>query len=71
MFKHRRFRVGVVLVVAWVVLAVVERRAEHAPWGDAVPQGLIWASVVAGVWWFAEWTQGRRPGPDRHRRADW
>ncbi|WP_406406411.1 hypothetical protein OG923_00720 [Streptomyces halstedii] len=46
-----------VLLSGWLVLTAVERWAEQAPWPDAVAAGLLWACVVAGVWWFAEWTQ--------------
>ncbi|MEU2679698.1 MULTISPECIES: hypothetical protein [unclassified Streptomyces] len=45
------------LLSGWVVLTAVERWAEQAPWPGAVRGGLLWACVVAGVWWFAEWTQ--------------
>ncbi|MEU1211588.1 hypothetical protein ACFYSH_07895 [Streptomyces sp. NPDC005791] len=46
-----------VLVSGWVALTAVERWAEHAPWPRAMLGGLLWSCVVAGVWWFAEWTQ--------------
>ncbi|MFJ6852161.1 hypothetical protein ACIQM3_16780 [Streptomyces sp. NPDC091271] len=46
-----------VLLIGWLVLTGVERWAERAPWPSAVLGGLMWACVVAGVWWFAEWTQ--------------
>ncbi|MFC8229766.1 hypothetical protein [Streptomyces sp. NPDC057287] len=45
------------LLSGWVALTAVERWAEQAPWSSAVLRGLLWACVVAGVWWFAEWTQ--------------
>ncbi|MFD6278959.1 hypothetical protein ACFWFI_25840 [Streptomyces sp. NPDC060209] len=45
------------LLSGWVVLTAVERWAERAPWPGAVLGGLLWSCVVAGVWWFAEWTQ--------------
>ncbi|MFD8798227.1 hypothetical protein [Streptomyces atroolivaceus] len=57
MFRYRRVRVLTVLLGGWVALTAVERWAEQAPWPDAVLGGLLWACVVAGVWWFAEWTQ--------------
>ncbi|MGW0791438.1 hypothetical protein ACWD04_25140 [Streptomyces sp. NPDC002911] len=57
MFRYRRVRVLTVLLSGWVVLTAVERWAEHAPWPRAVLGGLLWSCVVAGVWWFAEWTQ--------------
>ncbi|MFI2779986.1 hypothetical protein [Streptomyces sp. ALB3] len=57
MFRYRRVRVLTVLISAWVALTAVERWAEDAPWPSAVRGGLVWACVVAGVWWFAEWTQ--------------
>ncbi|MFC9123722.1 hypothetical protein ACFTXO_28625 [Streptomyces sp. NPDC057067] len=57
MFRYRRVRVLTVLLSGWVVLTAVERWAEQAPWPGAVRGGLLWACVVAGVWWFAEWTQ--------------
>ncbi|MFC9948585.1 hypothetical protein [Streptomyces pratensis] len=57
MFRYRRVRVLTVLLSGWVVLTAVERWAERAPWPSAVLSGLLWACVVAGVWWFAEWTQ--------------
>ncbi|MEV6264668.1 hypothetical protein AB0M42_28510 [Streptomyces sp. NPDC051784] len=45
------------LLSSWVALTAVERWAEHSPWPSAMLGGLLWSSVVAGVWWFAEWTQ--------------
>ncbi|PWS51416.1 hypothetical protein DLE01_12405 [Streptomyces sp. FT05W] len=45
------------LLGGWVALTAVERWAEGAPWPSAVRSGLLWSCVVAGVWWFAEWTQ--------------
>lgn len=57
MFRHRRVRTAVVLVISWVVLTGVERWGEDASWSKAVLSGLLWAVVVTGVWWFAEWTQ--------------
>lgn len=45
------------LVVGWVVLTAAERYAERSPWPSAMLGGLLWSCVVAGVWWFAEWTQ--------------
>ncbi|MEU9028674.1 hypothetical protein AB0D46_14285 [Streptomyces sp. NPDC048383] len=54
-------RTAVVLVISWVVLAAVERWGEDASWSKAVLSGLLWAVVVTGVWWFAEWTQASRP----------
>ncbi|MFE3519772.1 hypothetical protein [Streptomyces sp. NPDC059166] len=50
-------RVLTVLLTGWVALTAVERWAENSPWPRAMLGGLLWASVVAGVWWFAEWTQ--------------
>ncbi|MFF5724641.1 hypothetical protein [[Kitasatospora] papulosa] len=50
-------RVLTVLLGGWVALTAVERWAEGAPWPSAVGSGLLWSCVVAGVWWFAEWTQ--------------
>ncbi|MEE1752937.1 hypothetical protein [Streptomyces sp. SP18CS02] len=68
-------RVVTVLLSGWVVLTMVERGAEQAPWPTAVLAGLMWSCVVAGVWWFAEWTQSARataPGEfgDPGQRAD-
>ncbi|MFJ8885570.1 hypothetical protein ACIRJR_19465 [Streptomyces sp. NPDC102402] len=57
MFRYRRVRVLTVLLSGWVALTAVERWAERAPWPSAVLGGLLWSGVVAGVWWFAEWTQ--------------
>ncbi|MFI8006587.1 hypothetical protein [Streptomyces sp. NPDC086010] len=57
MFRHRRVRILTVLLSGWVALTVVERVAEDAPWPSAALGGLLWASLVAAVWWFAEWTQ--------------
>ncbi|MFB8121117.1 hypothetical protein ACFC51_35275 [Streptomyces sp. NPDC055962] len=57
MFRYRRVRVLTVLLGGWVALTAVERWAEQEPWPGAVLGGLLWACVVAGVWWFAEWTQ--------------
>ncbi|MFB4420147.1 hypothetical protein C5F59_003535 [Streptomyces sp. QL37] len=57
MFRYRRVRVLTVLLSGWLVLTGVERWAEGAAWPSAVLSGLMWACVVAGVWWFAEWTQ--------------
>ncbi|HWU10952.1 MAG TPA: hypothetical protein VN520_32135 [Streptomyces sp.] len=57
MFRYRRVRVLTVLLSGWVALTAVERWGEQAPWPDAALSGLLWACVVAGVWWFAEWTQ--------------
>ncbi|MBM7442978.1 hypothetical protein [Streptomyces sp. HB132] len=57
MFRYRRVRVVTVLVIGWVVLTAVERYAERSPWPSAMLGGLLWSCVVAGVWWFAEWTQ--------------
>ncbi|MFJ2231604.1 hypothetical protein [Streptomyces halstedii] len=70
MFRHRRVRVVTVLLSGWLVLTAVEHWAEQESWPDAVAAGLLWACVVAGVWWFAEWTQSplraaRRRAPDR------
>ncbi|MFE7752478.1 hypothetical protein, partial [Streptomyces sp. NPDC057428] len=71
MFRHRRVRVLTVLLSGWVVLTAVERVAEDAPWPSAVLGGLLWASLVAAVWWFAEWTQSplRTARAKRHRHA--
>ncbi|MGW2997847.1 hypothetical protein ACWDA9_41505 [Streptomyces sp. NPDC001193] len=65
MFKHRRVRTAVVLVVAWGVLTGVERWGESAAWPKAVLHGLLWAAVVTAAWWFADWT---RAGSPRRRR---
>ncbi|OEJ30407.1 hypothetical protein [Streptomyces subrutilus] len=59
MFSHRRVRTAVVLMISWVVMTGVERVVEHAPWQSAFLRGLVWAGVVTGAWWFAEWTQVR------------
>lgn len=67
MFKHRRVRVGGVLLSGWVVLAAVERWVEGAAWPTAVAAGFSWACVVAGVWWFAEWTQAQETKADAAR----
>lgn len=67
MFSHRRVRTAVVLVISWAVMTGVERGAEHAPWPAAFLNGLVWAGVVTGAWWFAEWTQIR---PSRARPAE-
>jgi hypothetical protein len=68
MFRHRRVRVVAVLLTGWVVLTAVERWVERAPWPSAVPAGLLWSCVVAGAWWFAEWTQLTRAAA--HREYD-
>ncbi|MEU0132884.1 hypothetical protein ABZ172_02405 [Streptomyces sp. NPDC006296] len=62
------------LLSGWVALTGVERWAERAPWPDAVLSGLMWSCVVAGVWWFAEWTQAplrtaRQAAAERARRG--
>ncbi|WP_327130072.1 hypothetical protein OG311_00505 [Streptomyces sp. NBC_01343] len=67
MFKHRRVRTAVVLVVAWGALTGVERWGESAAWPKALLQGLLWASVVTAAWWFADWT--RAGSPQRRRLA--
>ena len=61
MFKHRRVRTTAVLVISWVALTGVERWSEDASWRVALLSGLVWGVVVAGAWWFAEWTQSGRP----------
>lgn len=61
MFRHRRVRTAVVLVISWVVLTGVEHWGEGASWRTAPLSGLVWGAVVTGVWWFAEWTQIGRP----------
>ncbi|MGW5849949.1 hypothetical protein ACWFQ8_18685 [Streptomyces sp. NPDC055254] len=61
MFKHRRVRTAAVLAISWVALAGVERWNEGASWRAALLSGLVWGVVVAGAWWFAEWTQMGRP----------
>ncbi|MFD3538523.1 hypothetical protein ACFWUQ_03375 [Streptomyces sp. NPDC058662] len=44
-----------------MALTGVERWNEGASWRAATLSGLVWGVVVAGAWWFAEWTQiGRR-----------
>ncbi|MER5779543.1 hypothetical protein ABT144_35685 [Streptomyces sp. NPDC002039] len=45
-----------VFLTAWVGFTGLERWSELAPWSAAVAAGLFWAGVVAGTWWFAEWT---------------
>lgn len=75
MFRHRRGRTAVVLVISWMVLAGVERWGEDASWSAAVLSGLLWAAVVTGAWWFAEWTQasglhGTRRAELRRAEAD-
>jgi hypothetical protein len=65
MFRHRRVRVVAVLLTGWVVLTAVERWVEQAPWLSAVLAGLLWSCVVAGAWWFAEWTQLTRAAAHR------
>ncbi|MEU0126963.1 hypothetical protein [Streptomyces sp. NPDC006289] len=74
MFRHRRVRILTVLLSGWVVLTAVERVAEEAPWARAVLGGLMWAALVAGVWWFAEWTQSplrtARESAAARRRAE-
>ncbi|MFD9377451.1 hypothetical protein ACFWBH_18235 [Streptomyces sp. NPDC059999] len=45
-----------VFLTAWVGFTGLERWSELAPWPAAVAAGLFWACVVAGTWWFAEWT---------------
>ncbi|MFE4453012.1 hypothetical protein [Streptomyces sp. NPDC056796] len=57
MFRFRRVRVLTVLLSGWVALTAVERWADRSPWPEAVLGGLLWSCVVAGAWWFAEWTQ--------------
>lgn len=42
------------------MLTGVERWGEDAPWQEATLSGLLWAAVVTGAWWFAEWTQASR-----------
>ncbi|MFC5174156.1 hypothetical protein [Streptomyces mutomycini] len=72
MFRYRRVRVVTVLVIGWVVLTAVERWAERSPWPSAMLGGLLWSCVVAGVWWFAEWTQSplrTARGPAEAREA--
>ncbi|MEU9027124.1 hypothetical protein AB0D46_06230 [Streptomyces sp. NPDC048383] len=66
MFRHRRVRTVAVFLISWVVLCGVELWGEDAPWRAALVSGLLWAAVVTGAWWFAEWTQAsrlRRPHP--------
>ncbi|MDX2389322.1 MULTISPECIES: hypothetical protein [unclassified Streptomyces] len=56
-------------MISWVVLAGVERWGEDASWPKAVVSGLLWAVVVTGAWWFAEWTQvSRQRGMSRSER---
>ncbi|MEU9804062.1 hypothetical protein [Streptomyces sp. NPDC051000] len=45
-----------VFLTAWVGFTGLERWNELAPWSAAMAAGLFWAGVVAGTWWFAEWT---------------
>ncbi|MFF3015612.1 hypothetical protein [Streptomyces sp. NPDC057939] len=55
-------------MISWTVLTGVERWGEGVSWSKAVSSGLLWAVVVTGAWWFAEWTQvSRRRGT---RRSD-
>ncbi|MFD3808366.1 hypothetical protein ACFWSF_12000 [Streptomyces sp. NPDC058611] len=66
-------RTAVVLVISWMVLTGVERWGEDASWSAAVLSGLLWAAVVTGAWWFAEWTQASRLRDTRrsgHRRTE-
>ncbi|MFD5936583.1 hypothetical protein [Streptomyces sp. NPDC060333] len=54
-----------VFLTAWVGFTGLERWSELAPWSGAVAAGILWAGVVAGTWWFAEWTlfpRARRGG---------
>lgn len=62
-----------VLLSGWVVLTAVERWGEQTPWPRAALGGLLWSCLVAGVWWFAEWTQSplrMAREPAAHRSAD-
>ncbi|MFF1414546.1 hypothetical protein ACFVX6_33020 [Streptomyces sp. NPDC058289] len=71
MFKHRSVRAIAVLVISWVALTGVERVSEGASWRMALLSALAWAVVIAGAWWFAEWTQmGRRTRSDLADPAD-
>ncbi|MGI5447010.1 hypothetical protein ACQEVM_14785 [Streptomyces sp. CA-243310] len=45
-----------VFLTAWVGFTGLERWSERAPWSAAVAAGMFWAGVVAGTWWFAQWT---------------
>ncbi|MFI5864011.1 hypothetical protein [Streptomyces sp. NPDC051546] len=66
MLKHRSVRATAVLVISWAALTVVERVAEGASWRMALLSALVWGIVIAGAWWFAEWTQmGNRTRSDR------
>lgn len=67
MFKHRRFRVVCVLLVAWALLAVVEWWHGGTPWPAAALSALLWACVVAATWWFVEVAQGRSARVDSGR----
>ncbi|QHZ00227.1 hypothetical protein SSPS47_34575 [Streptomyces sp. S4.7] len=49
-----------VLLVSWAATAGVERFGGELPWPSAAGHALLWAVLVAFVWWFAEWTQVRR-----------
>lgn len=60
MLKHRRIRILVVLLVSWAATAGVERFGGELSWPSAAGQALLWAVLVAFVWWFAEWTQVRQ-----------
>ncbi|MBM7170037.1 hypothetical protein JQK87_16745 [Streptomyces sp. G44] len=46
------------MLLSWITLTGVERFPYKASWPGALTQGLLWACVVAGTWWFAEMTQG-------------
>ncbi|MFD3546737.1 hypothetical protein ACFWUW_14195 [Streptomyces sp. NPDC058655] len=61
-------RTTVVLLLSWAALTGVERWGEDASWRAALFSGLLWAAVVTGAWWFAEWTQ-IRPRGTRHARG--
>ncbi|WP_330177438.1 hypothetical protein OG875_30370 [Streptomyces sp. NBC_01498] len=60
MLKHRRMRILLVLLVSWAATAGVQKFRGELPWSTAASQAVLWAGLVAFVWWFAEWTQVQR-----------
>lgn len=53
-------RILLVLLVSWAATAGVQKFRGELPWSTAASQAVLWAGLVAFVWWFAEWTQVQR-----------